>query len=218
MKSCQQKVMEKLLDGHGSANQLKLIMDHQTESDLTREREDLAKSVLHCFSDALSILIDTNDHNQDDGQSNNSSPQDSSHVLESSRKPLHKRGRSYYKCAYIMDQKCEAKKQVQMIQKNPPLYSTTYFGRHTCQLHQAFETFPNDTSDPQDSHMIRFDQPDSSTHQHQNQIIQHKVEQMTMPSEKAEECSSPSEYMSSEVACAVEAFGFNPARTSSDLS
>lgn len=117
-----------------------------------------------------------------------------------------------------MDQKCEAKKQVQMIQNNPPLYSTTYFGRHTCQLHQAFETFPIDTSDSQDSHMIRFDHPDSSSHQHQNQIIQLKVEQMTMPSEKAEEWSSPSEYMSSEVACAVEAFGFNPARTSSDLS
>lgn len=104
-----------------------------------------------------------------------------------------------------------------MIQNNPPLYSTTYFGRHTCQLHQAFETFPIDTSDLQDSRMIRFDNPDSSTHQHQNQIIHHKVEQM-MPSEKAEEWSSPSEYMSSEVAYAVEAFGFNPARTSSDLS
>ncbi|KAL0736810.1 hypothetical protein Bca4012_013020 [Brassica carinata] len=258
MKSCQQKVMEKLLHGHGCANQLKLIMDHHAESDSSMEREDLAKSVLHCFSDALSILIDTNDHHQDDDQSYNSSPQDSSHVLESSKKPLHKRGRktsmaessdyrrhespnpiyhdgflwrkygqkqikesdhqrSYYKCAYTKDQKCEAKKQVQMIQNNPPLYSTTYFGRHICQLHQAFETFPIDTSDPQDSHMIRFDHPDSSTHRHQNQIIHLKVEQM-MPSEKAEEWSSPSEYMSSEVACAVEAFGFNPARTSSDLS
>jgi len=93
MNSCQQKAMEKLLHGHGCANQL-LIMD-QTESDSSMEREDLAKSVLHCFSDALSILIDTNDH-QDD-QSNNSSPQDSSPVLESSRKPLHKRGRYEYK-------------------------------------------------------------------------------------------------------------------------
>lgn len=125
--------------------------------------------------------------------------------------------RSYYKCAYTKDQKCEAKKQVQMIQNNPPLYSTTYFGCHTCQLHQAFETFPIDTSDPQDSHMIRFDHPDSSTHRYQNQIIHLKVGQM-MPLEKAEEWSPPSEYMSSEVACAVEAFGFNPARTSSDLS
>lgn len=90
MKSCQQKAMETLLHGHGYANQLKLIMDH-AGSDSSMEREDLAKSVLHCFSDALSILIDTNDH-QDD-QSNNSSPQDSSPVLESRKKPHHKRGR-----------------------------------------------------------------------------------------------------------------------------
>ncbi|XP_024012297.1 probable WRKY transcription factor 62 [Eutrema salsugineum] len=237
MKSCQQKAMETLLHGHGCANQLKLIMD-QAQSDTSMEREDLAKSVLHCFSDALSILIDTNDHHHhQDDQSNNSSPQDSSPVLESGRKSLNKRGRktsmaessdyrrhespnpiyhdgflwrkygqkqikesghqryihihilaytyillggfqlikkkksiydengrSYYKCAYTKDQNCEAKKQVQMIQHNPPLYSTTYFGHHTCQLHQAYATFPIDESDPQDSHMIRFDHPNSSTH------------------------------------------------------
>lgn len=87
MKSCQQKAMETLLHGHGYANQLKLIMDH-SESDSSMEREDLANSVLHCFSDALSILIDTSHH--EDDESNNSSPQDSSPVLE---KPLHKRGR-----------------------------------------------------------------------------------------------------------------------------
>ncbi|KAJ0231012.1 hypothetical protein HA466_0301760 [Hirschfeldia incana] len=75
----------------------------------------------------------------------------------------------------------------------------------------------SDKVDPQDSHTIRFDHRDSSTHQQQNQIIHLRVEQM-MSSEKAEEWSSPSEYMSSEVACAVEAFGFNPARTSSDVS
>ncbi|CAH2074679.1 unnamed protein product [Thlaspi arvense] len=259
MKSCQQKAMETLLQGHGCANQLKLIMDH-AESDSSMEREDLAKSVLHCFSDALSILIDTSDHNhRQDEQSNNSSPQDSSLVRdESGRKSsLHKRGRktamaessdyrrheapnpiyhdgflwrkygqkqikesdhqrSYYKCAYTKDQNCEAKKQVQMIQHNPPLYSTTYFGHHTCQLHQAYATFPLDTSDPQDSsHMIRFDHPNSSNHQHQDpNQIHPKDEEYTMSPEKAEDWS-PSQWMSSEVAHAVEAFGFNPF---SDLS
>lgn len=88
MKSCQQKAMETLLHGHGYANQLKRIMDHSDQSDSSMEREDLANSVLHCFSDALSILIDTSHH--EDDESNNSSPQDSSPVLE---KPLHKRGR-----------------------------------------------------------------------------------------------------------------------------
>ncbi|CAB82760.1 putative protein [Arabidopsis thaliana] len=254
--------MEKLLHGHGCANQL-LIMD-QTESDSSMEREDLAKSVLHCFSDALSILIDTNDH-QDD-QSNNSSPQDSSPVLESSRKPLHKRGRktsmaessdyhrhesstpiyhdgflwrkygqkqikeseyqrSYYKCAYTKDQNCEAKKQVQKIQHNPPLYSTTYFGQHICQLHQAYATFPIDTSDFEEhegSHMIRFGHPNisfssstSNLRQHQNH--QDRIKDEYMKPVIAEDWS-PSQWMSSEVALAVEAFEFNPFWTSHDLS
>ncbi|CAL9228714.1 unnamed protein product [Arabidopsis halleri] len=253
MNCCQQKVMEKLLRGRRCANQL-LIMDH-TESDSSMEREDLAKSVLHCFSDSLSILIDTNDH-QDD-QSNNSSPQDSSPVLESARKPLHKRGRktsmaessdyhrresstpiyhdgflwrkygqkqikeseyqrSYYKCAYTKDQNCEAKKQVQKIQHNPPLYSTTYFGQHTCQLHQAYATFPIDTSDTEEhdgSHMIRFGHPATSffastpsLRQHQNQD---HIKDDYMKPVIAEEWV-PSEWMSSEVAHAVEAFEFNP--------
>ncbi|KAL0712343.1 hypothetical protein Bca4012_019321 [Brassica carinata] len=216
--------METLLQGHGCANQLKLIMDH-AKSDSSMEREDLAKSVLHCFSDALSILIDTNDHHHQDDQSNNSSPQDSSPVLENSRKPLHKRGslmvaeRHQWQRAQTTN--CEAKKQVQMIQHNPPLYSTTYFGHHTCQLHQAYASFPIDTSDPLDSHMIRFDHPGSTIQQHQNQsqnqITYLKDENMTLP-DKAEEWSSPSQWMSSEVAHAVEAFEFNPFPTSSDLS
>ncbi|EOA12232.1 hypothetical protein CARUB_v10012720mg [Capsella rubella] len=263
MNSYQQKAMEKLLQGRGCANQL-LVMDH-TESDSSMEREDLAKSVLHCFSDALSILIDTNEH-QDD-HSNNSSPQESSPVLESGRKPPHKRGRktsmaessdyhrhesptpiyhdgflwrkygqkqikesdhqrSYYKCAYTKDQNCEAKKQVQKIQHSPPLYSTTYFGQHTCQLHQAYATFPIETSDPEDhegSHMIRFGQPNTSfspsansLRQHQNQNQNHMEDEYMKP-EKAEEWSS-SQWMSSEVAHAVEAFEFNPFWTSHDLS
>ncbi|XP_010424008.1 PREDICTED: probable WRKY transcription factor 62 [Camelina sativa] len=271
MNSCQQKAMEKLLHGRGCANQL-LVMDH-TESDSSMEREDLAKSVLHCFSDALSMLIDTNNHEHQDDQSNNSSPQDSSPVLESARKPLHKRGRktsmaessdyhrhesstpiyhdgflwrkygqkqikesdhqrSYYKCAYTKDQNCEAKKQVQKIQHNPPLYSTTYFGHHTCQLHQAYATFPTDTSDPEDhegSHMIRFGHPNTSfssssstnslcQHQSQNQNQnQNHIKDEYMTPDKAEEWS-PSKWMSSEVAHAVEAFEFNPFWTSHDLS
>lgn len=134
-------------------------------------------------------------------------------------------GRSYYKCAYTKDKNCEAKKQVQQIQHNPPLYSTTYFGHHTCQLDQAYATFPIDTSDPQDCHMIRFDHPTSSTHQvqdqnqnqNQNHIQIHPKDEYMSP-EKAEDWS-PSHWMSSEVAHAVEAFGFNPSiRTSTDLS
>ncbi|CAN8255107.1 unnamed protein product [Cochlearia groenlandica] len=261
MKSCQEKARDMLLQGHGCANQLKVIMNLD-ESDSSMKSEDLAKSVLHCFSDALSILIETNDDDDDhqDVQSNNSSPyKDSSTVLERTSKPLHKRGRktsmvesaeyrrhestkpiyhdgflwrkygqkqikesdhqrSYYKCAYTKEENCEAKKQVQMIQNNPPLYSTTYLGYHTCQLrnHQAYATFPSENSH-QDSHMIRFDHPNSFTHyQNQNQNYL-KNEYMSPHDGKAEESSS-SQWMSSEVAHALEAFEFNPFRTSSHLS
>ncbi|TKY49207.1 WRKY transcription factor 70 [Spatholobus suberectus] len=40
--------------------------------------------------------------------------------------------RSYYRCTYKKDQGCQAIKQVQRIQDDPPLYRTTYYGRHTC--------------------------------------------------------------------------------------
>jgi len=40
--------------------------------------------------------------------------------------------RHYYRCTHKYDQNCEATKQVQRIQEDPPLYKTTYFGHHTC--------------------------------------------------------------------------------------
>ncbi|KAI3437469.1 WRKY domain-containing protein, partial [Psidium guajava] len=40
--------------------------------------------------------------------------------------------RSYYRCTHKLEQKCQATKQVQMISKDPPMYQTTYCGRHTC--------------------------------------------------------------------------------------
>ncbi|XP_020218541.1 WRKY DNA-binding transcription factor 70 [Cajanus cajan] len=43
-----------------------------------------------------------------------------------------KYSRNYYRCSHRYDQKCQASKQVQRIQEEPPLYKTTYFGHHTC--------------------------------------------------------------------------------------
>ncbi|KAL2331326.1 hypothetical protein Fmac_018907 [Flemingia macrophylla] len=40
--------------------------------------------------------------------------------------------KSYYRCTYKNDQGCQAIKQVQRIQDDPPLYRTTYYGHHTC--------------------------------------------------------------------------------------
>ena len=40
--------------------------------------------------------------------------------------------RNYFRCTHKHEQGCEATKQVQKIQEDPPLYRTTYFGHHTC--------------------------------------------------------------------------------------
>ncbi|CAN4113596.1 unnamed protein product [Withania somnifera] len=40
--------------------------------------------------------------------------------------------RHYFRCTHKYDQKCQASKQVQKIQDNPPLFRTTYYGHHTC--------------------------------------------------------------------------------------
>ena len=40
--------------------------------------------------------------------------------------------RHYYRCTHKYEQECQATKQVQKIQDNPPIYKTTYCGHHTC--------------------------------------------------------------------------------------
>ncbi|KAL4271208.1 hypothetical protein GQ457_13G027240 [Hibiscus cannabinus] len=40
--------------------------------------------------------------------------------------------RSYYRCTHRSEQGCEATKQVQKIQDDPPKYETIYSGHHTC--------------------------------------------------------------------------------------
>ncbi|XP_009793213.2 probable WRKY transcription factor 30 [Nicotiana sylvestris] len=40
--------------------------------------------------------------------------------------------RCYFRCTHKYDQDCRATKQVQIIQENPIIYHTTYFGQHAC--------------------------------------------------------------------------------------
>ncbi|KAJ9544862.1 hypothetical protein OSB04_024569 [Centaurea solstitialis] len=59
--------------------------------------------------------------------------------------------RSYYRCTHKVDQGCEATKQVQMTEDNPPNYKITYNGHHTCKhllRSQIILDYPdtNDTS------------------------------------------------------------------------
>ncbi|KAK6279656.1 hypothetical protein POUND7_019923 [Theobroma cacao] len=43
-----------------------------------------------------------------------------------------KHPRNYYRCTHKHDQGCQATKQVQQIEDDPPKYGTTYYGHHTC--------------------------------------------------------------------------------------
>ncbi|MED6136908.1 hypothetical protein PIB30_060105 [Stylosanthes scabra] len=51
--------------------------------------------------------------------------------------------RNYFRCSYKFDEGCEATKQVQRIQEDPPLYRTTYHGHHTCK-NKLLQNYPND--------------------------------------------------------------------------
>ncbi|XP_058214768.1 probable WRKY transcription factor 70 [Rhododendron vialii] len=44
-----------------------------------------------------------------------------------------KHPRNYYRCTHKFDQGCQATKQVQSTEEDPPMYRTTYHGSHTCQ-------------------------------------------------------------------------------------
>ncbi|OVA13711.1 DNA-binding WRKY [Macleaya cordata] len=40
--------------------------------------------------------------------------------------------RSYFRCTHKTDQGCQATKQIQKTEDDPPMYRTTYIGQHTC--------------------------------------------------------------------------------------
>ncbi|KAJ6865572.1 hypothetical protein NC651_035974 [Populus alba x Populus x berolinensis] len=65
--------------------------------------------------------------------------------------------RNYFRCTHKYDQQCQAIKQVQRIQEEPPLYRTTYYGHHTCKnLLKAsqFVLDPRDHRDDIDSSVL----------------------------------------------------------------
>ncbi|KAF3447904.1 hypothetical protein FNV43_RR08611 [Rhamnella rubrinervis] len=57
--------------------------------------------------------------------------------------------RNYFRCTHKYDQGCQATKQVQRIQEDPPLFRATYFGNHTCKnLLKAPELIVDCTTSP----------------------------------------------------------------------
>ncbi|KAL1545382.1 WRKY DNA-binding transcription factor 70-like [Salvia divinorum] len=80
-----------------------------------------------------------------------------------------KHPRSYFRCTHKFDQGCQASKQVQQTQDDPPLYRTTYNGQHTCNKsplnHHHHHVLP-----PDSSIIWSFNQPVDSVKQEDVQI------------------------------------------------
>ncbi|XP_031093739.1 WRKY DNA-binding transcription factor 70-like [Ipomoea triloba] len=59
--------------------------------------------------------------------------------------------RNYFRCTHKFDQNCQATKQVQQIEEDPPLYRTTYLGKHTC---RNFQNCPQILLQPEDASVL----------------------------------------------------------------
>lgn len=59
MNTSQEKAVQAILHGHSCAKRLKLRLDHPMANDRSVSNYDLAKSIVHCFSSAISIFSDT---------------------------------------------------------------------------------------------------------------------------------------------------------------
>ncbi|PIN21369.1 hypothetical protein CDL12_05914 [Handroanthus impetiginosus] len=111
-----------------------------------------------------------------------------------------KHPRNYYRCTHKFDQSCQATKQVQKIQDDPPLFRTTYHGHHTCKnlfksSHQILvdpETqnssiiwsFASRTADykPNKAAVINSSPAVNAAIKQENKEVEHDHEQMKMKS------------------------------------
>ncbi|XP_019184309.1 PREDICTED: probable WRKY transcription factor 70 [Ipomoea nil] len=59
--------------------------------------------------------------------------------------------RNYFRCTHKFDQDCQATKQVQRMEDDPPLYRTTYLGKHTC---RNLQKCPQIFQQPEDASVI----------------------------------------------------------------
>lgn len=80
--------------------------------------------------------------------------------------------RNYFRCTHKFDQGCQATKQVQMIQENPPIHRTTYHGRHTCKnLLKPPQIILDTTATERDSSvLLSFDQSIKPNNSNSNRL------------------------------------------------
>ncbi|XP_022760940.1 probable WRKY transcription factor 70 [Durio zibethinus] len=107
--------------------------------------------------------------------------------------------RNYYRCTHKVDQGCQATKQVQMIEDNPPKYRTTYNGHHTCKnLLKGSQLILDPTSN--DSSMISFANSNLTNKQENSFFpsfpsVKQESKEDHLPSDITYNPSSSSEYL-----------------------
>ncbi|GMN40629.1 hypothetical protein TIFTF001_009854 [Ficus carica] len=156
--SGRKKLIEQLVHGRDIANQLQTLLSHSVADDgsVVDSAEDLVSKIMLSFTNTLSML---NQNDNDEAVVSQIQVQSaaaaaaSSHVENKSpcldgRKSedsgescrsvstaitrIDRRGSYKRRCSHKYEQECQATKQVQKMQDNPPVYKTTYFGHHTC--------------------------------------------------------------------------------------
>ncbi|CAF1889512.1 unnamed protein product, partial [Brassica napus] len=252
MNTSHEKAVQAILYGHSCAKRLKLQLDHPVADGRSVSNYDLAKSIVHCFSDAISIFSDKPKSKDDvfsdlssrnyppplhqrshskkrKNNSTNSSEnwrhdspdpnyydgflwrkygqktiKQSKHQSGSTRGRVallvHARDR-FFSIAKLLaphvatqiwahayglfeypgedlsvgctshpgirsvslidpDYACGARKHEPTIKDNPPVYRTTYFGHHTCNINQnaGFTTIGDPVDNLENARIIRFGQ------------------------------------------------------------
>ncbi|XWS09514.1 hypothetical protein CRYUN_Cryun40dG0091100 [Craigia yunnanensis] len=110
--------------------------------------------------------------------------------------------RNYFRCTHKIDQGCQATKQVQKIEDDPPKYRTTYYGHHTCKNLFKSSQFILDSTSNDSSILLSFAK-NNLTNKHDNPFfssfpsVKQESKDDHMPSDTTYNPSSSSEYLMS---------------------
>ncbi|RZC18486.1 putative WRKY transcription factor 70 isoform B [Glycine soja] len=153
------KVLEELVRGLEFANQLRQVMingkDNESSATTTTPFvQSLVKNVFRSFTNTL-FLLDKYPSYEVSHTTKSEDSQESCKGFTTRNKRGYYKRKSYYRCTHKYDQNCQATKQVQRIQEDPPLYKTTYLSHHTCNDLLNYEIIPDSNNNsPSDTSIL----------------------------------------------------------------
>ncbi|OMO52082.1 DNA-binding WRKY [Corchorus olitorius] len=180
------RAIEELAKGKDLTNQLRDLLSSkpfgEDGSNYLVGGEDLVMKIFNSFSNTLSILrnsssgdydevsqLNPRNNNSYDGRKSEDSDswtRDTLTLIDDGyawRKYGQKtilnanHSRNYFRCTHKNDQGCQATKQVQQIEDDPPKYRTIYYGHHTCKtLLKASQLILDSTTSNDSSFLLSF--------------------------------------------------------------